>query len=463
MWPATNASVKIPVQYEVVKDYQQVIVAVAQNKRSMLDENFDTGSKTGNSNRAPGINGDSDVLAGERAINELRRGRAVAVSSAGECYLVLSIETASPDAIENLSRLATQLAAPDAHGHLTLAVSARRARALALTNTESSNISNGEVGGLSNGHAFAVRLQAHVSPSEIRSLAGIDDITTALVAGLAAPPPAATAALTPVLASARGALQRVPASISLDAAVELSRYARLLPTVIALTIPFDQLDPSVLRIEATQVEHLRATRGTGLERIVSARVPLRDEENCELVLFRDTGADVEHLAIVVGNITGVDAVPVRVHSACLTGDVLGSLRCDCGDQLRGAMRRMSERGGGVLLYLEQEGRGIGLANKLRAYSLQDGGLDTFDADGHLGFDDDDRSFTEAATMLRSLGVLRIQLMTNNPHKVDALAREGIDVVAREALTGERNPHNERYLSAKATRAGHHLHNETEGA
>ena len=461
MSPATNASVKIPVQYGVVKDYQQVIAAVAQNKRSMLDKNFNTGSKTGNSGRAPGINGDSDVLAGERAINELRRGRAVAVTHAGECFLVLSIETASPDAIESLSRLATRLAARDAPGHLTLAVSARRARALALTDPESTKVSDGDTGGPSNAHAFAVRLQPHMSPSAIRSLAGIDDITTALVAGLAAQ--SQVAALTPVLASARSALQRVPASICLDAAVELSRYARLLPTVIALTAALDQLDPSVLRIEATQVERLRATRGTGLERIVSARVPLRDEENCELVLFRDTGADVEHLAIVVGNIAGVDAVPVRVHSACLTGDVLGSLRCDCGDQLRGAMRRMSERGGGVLLYLEQEGRGIGLANKLRAYSLQDGGLDTFDADGHLGFDDDDRSFTEAATMLRSLGVLRIQLMTNNPHKVDALAREGIDVVTREALTGERNPHNERYLRAKATRAGHHLHNETEGA
>ena len=152
---------------------------------------------------------------------------------------------------------------------------------------------------------------------------------------------------------------------------------------------------------------------------------------------------------------------MRVHSACLTGDVLGSLRCDCGDQLHDAMRRMSERGGGVLLYLQQEGRGIGLANKLRAYSLQDRGLDTYDADGHLGFDADDRSFTEAATMLRSLGCAAHHLMTNNPHKVDALAREGIEVLTREPLTGERNPHNERYLSAKATRAGHHLHGETE--
>jgi GTP cyclohydrolase II len=143
-----------------------------------------------------------------------------------------------------------------------------------------------------------------------------------------------------------------------------------------------------------------------------------------------------------------------VHSACLTGDVLASLRCDCGDQLRGAVRNMSERGGGVLLYLDQEGRGIGLANKLRAYALQDTGLDTFDADEHLGFGPDERSFAEAAVMLRDLGIRRIRLLTNNPHKVDVLLREGIEVEAREPIIGARNAHNHRYLDAKVLRAGH---------
>lgn len=422
----------------------------------------------------PGINGDSDVLAVERAINELRRGRAVAVTNGDESELALSVEAASAQAIEGFAKMAGAEATSRGDGPLTLAVSARRAHALSLV-SEASNAAvgvqpigsndNNQVNGRTKGLAVVLRLPANISPDAVRKLAGIDDASALTAFGTSVETAAGTsvgaAAIAPVVGSAFAAdtLQRVATTTALDAAVELSRYARLLPSVIALQVVPEQLDTSVLRIDAAQIERFRASRGTGLERIVSARVPLRDEENCTLVLFRDTGADVEHLAIVVGNVSAAKPVPVRVHSACLTGDVLGSLRCDCGDQLRGAMRSMSERGGGVLLYLEQEGRGIGLANKLRAYSLQDAGLDTYDADGHLGFDDDDRSFTEAATMLRSLGVLRIHLMTNNPHKVDALAREGIEVLDREPLTGQRNPHNERYLAAKASRAGHHLHNE----
>ncbi|MFT5447275.1 MAG: GTP cyclohydrolase II [Gammaproteobacteria bacterium] len=427
---------------------------MAQNQTNRVDEHRATHGPAPHGR--PGINGDGDVLAVERAINELRRGRAVAVISGDTCELALSAETASADAIESLGRIAgVAPIAAAARGEfplaLTLAVSARRAHALALTQEkprdtiEQVQTDRGQV----NARAVALQLPVGVSLSAVRTLAGIDDADAVTPTEITLAIPAATG------------LARVPTTESLDAAVELSRYARLLPTVITLSVVPEQLDSSVLRIDAAQIERFRASRGTGLERIVNANVPLRDEEQCELVLFRDTGADIEHLAIIVGDITGTGTVPVRVHSACLTGDVLGSLRCDCGDQLRNAMRRMSKRGGGVLLYLQQEGRGIGLANKLRAYSLQDQGLDTYDADGHLGFDADDRSFTEAATMLRSLGVTKIALMTNNPHKVDALAREGIEVVAREPLTGERNPYNERYLSAKATRAGHHLHGKTE--
>lgn len=427
---------------------------MAQNQTNRVGEHRATDGPAPHGR--PGINGDGDVLAVERAINELRRGRAVAVVSGETCDLALSAETASADAIQSLGGIAgVAPIAAAARGEyplaLTLAVSARRAHALALTQDKPSDAiepaqtDRGQI----NARAVALQLPVGVSLSAVRTLAGIDDAHAITPAEVSVAIPAATE------------LARVPTTDSLDAAVELSRYARLLPTVITLSVVPEQLDSSVLRIDAAQIERFRASRGTGLERIVNANVPLRDEEQCELVLFRDTGADIEHLAIIVGDISGTDAVPVRVHSACLTGDVLGSLRCDCGDQLRNAMRRMSERGGGVLLYLQQEGRGIGLANKLRAYSLQDQGLDTYDADGHLGFDADDRSFTEAATMLRSLGVTKIALMTNNPHKVDALAREGIEVVAREPLTGERNPYNERYLSAKATRAGHHLHGKVE--
>ena len=149
-------------------------------------------------------------------------------------------------------------------------------------------------------------------------------------------------------------------------------------------------------------------------------------------------------------------VPVRLHSACLTGDVFGSRRCDCGDQLRLALRRLDELGGGIILYLEQEGRGLGLANKMRAYRLQDAGLDTLDANHTLGFDDDERDYGIAARMLGMLGCARVRLLTNNPAKLDGLSQAGIEVVGRIPLQGPVNADNRRYLTAKATRAGHKL-------
>src|SRR5690606_24980774 len=164
-----------------------------------------------------------------------------------------------------------------------------------------------------------------------------------------------------------------------------------------------------------------------LERMSQSRVPLSEAIDCELALFRDEHGLGEHVAVLIGKPDLDDVVPVRLHSACLTGDLLGSLRCDCGDQLRTAVGRIAELGGGVLLYLDQEGRGIGLANKLRAYALQDSGLDTIDADRHLGFLSDERSYEVAAALLQELGIARIRLLTNNPQKIEALRAHGIEV------------------------------------
>ena len=150
-------------------------------------------------------------------------------------------------------------------------------------------------------------------------------------------------------------------------------------------------------------------------------------DEAQLVLFRDRRDASEHVAVIVGTPDPAGVVPVRAHSSCFTGDLLGSLRCDCGEQLQTAVQRLHEAGGGVLLYLAQEGRGIGLANKLRAYQLQDAGLDTVDADRHLGFSADERSYAIAAAMLRQLGITRIRLLTNSPHKVRELRARGIDV------------------------------------
>jgi GTP cyclohydrolase II len=149
---------------------------------------------------------------------------------------------------------------------------------------------------------------------------------------------------------------------------------------------------------------------------------------------------------------------VRLHSACLTGDVFGSRRCDCGDQLRLALTRLEEMGGGIVLYLAQEGRGLGFANKMRTYQLQDDGLDTFDANTTLGFNDDERDYGIAARMLRILNCTRIVLLTNNPAKLNGLTKAGIAIDARVALEAPINADNRRYLTAKAVRSGHRFDN-----
>src|SRR4029077_5286988 len=160
-----------------------------------------------------------------------------------------------------------------------------------------------------------------------------------------------------------------------------------------------------------------------------------------------------HVALVVGAFGGQPPL-VRLHSECLTGDVFGSLKCDCGPQLKEALRIIGEAGGGVLLYLRQEGRGIGLANKLRAYALQDRGVDTVDANRRLGFGDDERDYAHAAAMLRALGIDRARLLTNNPNKVQGLGAAGVEVVERVAHHMPANPHNADYLATKRKKSGH---------
>jgi GTP cyclohydrolase II len=185
-------------------------------------------------------------------------------------------------------------------------------------------------------------------------------------------------------------------------------------------------------------------------------VPLENAPDSRVIAFRTEGSAIEHLAILVGRPETSDAPLVRIHSECFTGDLLGSLRCDCGTQLRGAIARMADEGAGVLLYLAQEGRNIGLINKLRAYNLQDGGLDTLDANRALGWEADERNFLIAARMLKEIGVNRIRLLTNNPSKLEALAACGIDVVGREAHAFAPNGVNDHYLATKAERFGHLL-------
>lgn len=207
-------------------------------------------------------------------------------------------------------------------------------------------------------------------------------------------------------------------------------------------------------VAASDVLAYEETAARTLKMVGEASVPLEGAENARILAFRPSDGGTEHLAILIGEPEPDTPVLTRLHSECFTGDLLGSLRCDCGDQLRGAIEAIARDGAGVVLYLAQEGRGIGLVNKLRAYTLQDRGFDTIDANRQLGFDDDERIYEPAAEMLRKLGFGRIRLMTNNPLKVEQLRRLGVEVTERVPHVFPSNPHNLRYLKAKKTRSGH---------
>jgi GTP cyclohydrolase II len=244
------------------------------------------------------------------------------------------------------------------------------------------------------------------------------------------------------------------------AALALTKLARLLPAVLVAPARADAaavaMAEQLLSVSAADVLAYPASMAADLARVAEARVPLDGAPDARIVAFRAPDAGIEHLAILVGRPEQAATPLARVHSECFTGDLLGSLRCDCGAQLRGAIRRMGEEGAGVLLYLAQEGRGIGLVNKLRAYAMQDRGLDTFDANRALGWGVDERNFLVAATMLFELGIHSVRLLTNNPDKVSALVACGINVVRRESHSFAPNGVNDHYLATKAERFGHLL-------
>lgn len=249
------------------------------------------------------------------------------------------------------------------------------------------------------------------------------------------------------------------------AALSLMARALLLPA--ALTAPIDgegraSIEQAIeqgvlLRVSVKEAQDCRALAKGMVKRISEAEVPLSQASKTRFILFREPDGLREHVAVVIGDRhEWPKAVPVRLHSSCLTGDLFGSLRCDCGEQLQNAVQAIEELGGGVLLYLAQEGRGIGLANKLRAYQLQDQGLDTVDADALLGFGDDERRYQVAVDMLTALDIDSVHLLTNNPIKLAALESGGLAVVSRGSLFGTVTDENRRYLDAKAKRSGHWL-------
>jgi GTP cyclohydrolase II len=360
------------------------------------------------------------LLAVDRAVAELRRGHMVVIAAAhGRAALALAAEAATESSLDTLARRA--------QSRPVLVLTGRRAKVLGLGGD------NQRVVTLAAG-AFDAAL--------VRDLADPLSKTDARTFNFAIGEP--------------------PAFGCETAAVALTKLARLLPaTLVAPLASADTGDLAawasrhgLLMVDAGDVFQYDAISARTLAKVSEARVPLPGAENTRVIAFRPRDGGLEHLALVIGDPDPARPVLVRIHSECFTGDLLGSLRCDCGDQLRGAIGEIARAGGGALLYLAQEGRGIGLVNKLRAYELQDRGFDTIDANEQLGFDADERVYLPAARMLGLLGFARIRLMTNNPDKVRALQACGVAVEGRVPHAFPANKHNERYLRAKASKGGH---------
>ena len=239
------------------------------------------------------------------------------------------------------------------------------------------------------------------------------------------------------------------------AALALVKSAQLLPAVLVVVLPPDADCAELTQLDAATVMRELA-RETALQSVISARLPMVAAQAGRVHVFRPRDGGVEHYAIEIGQPDRLRPVLARLHSACFTGDVLGSLKCDCGPQLNTALMQMGQEGSGVLLYLNQEGRGIGLANKMRAYSLQDQGFDTVEANHRLGFEDDERDFRIGAALLREMGFSQVRLLTNNPRKVEMLNAHGLQVVERVPLRVGETAQNRAYLATKAAKSGHML-------
>jgi len=246
--------------------------------------------------------------------------------------------------------------------------------------------------------------------------------------------------------------------------VRLAKLASLLPAAVLFQVTRKSLDKlmakaSLAEVTTKDIKHFEKNQAAKLELLTRVHVPLDGAEDAQLAAFRPKNGGQEQYAVIIGEKVGSALAPpgpvlVRIHSECFTGDFLGSLKCDCGDQLRGAIKVIAASGGGILLYLAQEGRGIGLMNKLRAYRLQDEGFDTLEANRRLGFAEDERLYDVAARMLVLLGYTKVRLMTNNPDKMRALKAAGIEVVERVPHSFPDNVHNRDYLRVKALKAGH---------
>jgi GTP cyclohydrolase II len=360
--------------------------------------------------RGSSLLGEPNFVAVERGIAEFRAARPVAITAGPDTIFILPVDGINDTQLSAFLRLAAP-ALP------RLILTARRAHAIGIDTAE----------------PIALPLPDAINAKSIYAIAASRQTSGEL-------------------------LDWMQADAAAVAALTLAKLAFRLPALLAVKVEKAALlgfNPPVVTIPADAVAEFRDLAIESLSVASEALVPLHGDINARFVVFRGIVGG-ESAAIVVNDPDFSKPVAVRLHSACLTGDVFGSRRCDCGDQLRLALKQLAATGGGVILYLDQEGRGLGLANKMRAYELQDEGLDTVDANITLGFDDDERDYGVAGRMLDLIGCARVKLMTNNPNKISGLVEAGIEITDRVPLLTPVHGDNLRYLTAKAARAGHSL-------
>jgi len=371
---------------------------------------------------------DAAVLrAVERAIAELRRGEPVLLwNTEGQAALILAAEQTGDDSLARLDALS--------EGCIHLVLTGRRAHALGL--------------GQANAEAEAENFVAiEVSDRRARAMVGLADPTGG--------PRGPLGALI---------LGAVPEALGAGA-VDLAKLARLLPAALLVARDLGGEAPrswaaahDVPALATSEIGAYRFAGARALTRVAEARLPLAEADNTRVIAFRPGDGGLEHLALVIGEPRHDESVLVRLHSECFTGDLLGSLRCDCGDQLQGAIAAIHDAGRGVLLYLSQEGRGIGLLAKLKAYELQDQGCDTVEANERLGFKADMRDYMVGMQILKDLGISKVRLLTNNPKKTDAFTLTGMDlkVVEQIKLVAPPVKQREQYMATKRDKLGHTL-------
>ncbi|MGB8814498.1 MAG: GTP cyclohydrolase II [Paracoccaceae bacterium] len=348
-----------------------------------------------------------------RARGDLRMGVPVVLCDAGRCALVVAVEALSEARLAELRSLGT----PE------LAITARRAETL----------------------------KARAYDGDLARLTLPPDAGLAWLAAMADP----VDDLRVPMKGPFHALRDGVADLH-RAAIALAKSAHLLPAVLVLAVENGLAVAAASNLTLIPMAEAgpELLRASPLHPVVSARLPMVASQSGRVHIFRPEDGGEEHYAIEIGRPDRSAPVLARLHSACFTGDVLGSLKCDCGPQLRAALAQMGAAGAGVLLYLNQEGRGIGLANKMRAYSLQDQGFDTVEANHRLGFEDDERDFRIGASILRQMGFSTVRLLTNNPRKIAMMQSHGITVTERVPLHVGQTDQNAAYLATKATKSGH---------